>query len=142
MPIVRENLNPERSLFWHYPHYGNQGGEPSSIIRKGDWKLIYYYESEHSELYNLAMDLSESEPLNVLYPEKVKELEAELMVWLDKVDARRPVADPLYDPKKEAAVKQNWRTKTLRQQENTRKKMLQKDWQPNADWWKSAVVND
>ncbi|HMP31455.1 MAG TPA: sulfatase, partial [Saprospiraceae bacterium] len=34
----------ERSLYWHYPHYGNQGGDPSSIIRKGDWKLIHYYE--------------------------------------------------------------------------------------------------
>ena len=142
MPIVKEGSKPKRSLFWHYPHYGNQGGEPSSIIRKGDWKLIYYYESEHSELYNLAMDLSESEPLNIQYPEKVKELEAELMAWLDEVDARRPVADPLYDPKKEAVVKQNWRTKTISQQENNRKKMLQKDWQPNEDWWKSAVVND
>ena len=35
---------PERALYWHYPHYGNQGGEPSSIIRQGDWKLIHYYE--------------------------------------------------------------------------------------------------
>ena len=33
-----------RQLFWHYPHYGNQGGEPSSIIRQSDWKLIHYWE--------------------------------------------------------------------------------------------------
>lgn len=142
MPVLKSGVKPERSLFWHYPHYGNQGGEPSSIIRKGDWKLIYYYESNHSELYNLAMDLSESEPLNIQYPDKVKELEGELMAWLDEVDARKPVADPLYDPQKEAEVKKNWRTKTLDAQEKNRKKMLQKDWQPNADWWKSMTTVD
>lgn len=142
MPVVEDNYSPERSLFWHYPHYGNQGGEPSSIIRKGDWKLIYYYESNHCELYNLAMDLTESEPLNAQYPDKVNELESELMAWLDEVDARKPVADPLYDPKKEAQAKKNWRTKTLEQQEKMRKNMLRKDWKPNDDWWESAFVND
>lgn len=142
MPVVEDNYSPERSLFWHYPHYGNQGGEPSSIIRKGDWKLIYYYESNHCELYNLAMDLTESEPLNAQYPDKVNELESELMAWLDEVDARKPVADPLYDPKKEAQAKKNWRTKTLEQQEKMRKNMLRKDWKPNDDWWESAFMND
>lgn len=142
MPIVKDNFCPERSLFWHYPHYGNQGGEPSSIIRKGDWKLIYYYESEHSELYNLAMDISESEPLNAQYPDKVEELEKELKIWLDEVNARKPLADPQYDPKKEAAVKKDWRTKTLLKQESNRRNMLKKDWKPNDDWWKSASAND
>ena len=42
-----------RPLFWHYPHYGNQGGEPSSIIRKDDWKLIHYWEDDRNELYHL-----------------------------------------------------------------------------------------
>jgi len=46
----------ERDLFWHYPHYGNQGGDPSSIIRRGPWKLIHYYEDGHDELYNLETD--------------------------------------------------------------------------------------
>ena len=142
MPILKNNEKAERPLFWHYPHYGNQGGEPCSIIRKGDWKLIYYYESEHSELYNLAIDLSENEPVNVQYPDKVKELETELMEWLDEVGARRPVADPLYDPKKEAAVKLKWRTILLEKQENLRRDMLRKDWKPNEDWWQSAVTND
>lgn len=142
MQVLKSGVKPERSLFWHYPHYGNQGGEPSSIIRKGDWKLIYYYESNHSELYNLAIDLSESEPLNIQYPDKVKELEDELMVWLDEVDARKPVADSLYDPIKEAKVKRIWRTKTLDAQVKNRKKMLQKDWQPNTDWWESMDTVD
>lgn len=142
MSVVESNKTPKRPLFWHYPHYGNQGGEPSSIIRKGDWKLIYYYESAHSELYNLNIDLSENEPLNIQYPEKVKELETELMEWLDKTGAKKPVADPLYDPKKEAKVKERWHTKTLEQQEKMRKAMLQKQWKPNKNWWGSIATTD
>ena len=142
MPILKENSKTERPLFWHYPHYGNQGGEPCSIIRKGDWKLIYYYENEHSELYNLAVDLSENEPINIQYPDKVKQLETELIVWLDEVNAQKPVADPLYNPKKEAAIKQKWRTKLLDEQEKLRKDMLRKDWKPNDDWWESSLTND
>ena len=33
-----------RPLFWHYPHYGNQGGQPGSAIRAVDWKLIEWME--------------------------------------------------------------------------------------------------
>lgn len=100
MPLLKGKSIADRSLFWHYPHYGNQGGEPASVIRKGDWKLIYYYEDEHCELYNLATDISESEPLNIQYPEKVKELKVLLDAWLIETDARTPVADPLYSPKR------------------------------------------
>lgn len=142
MPLLKEGKVTERSLFWHYPHYGNQGGEPSSIIRKGDWKLIYYYEDGRSELYNLSIDLGEHEPLNHLYPAKVKELKEELMAWLDDVDAKIPVADKQYDPKAEAKVKEEWRTTNLKKQEKARKNMLRKDWKPNADWWRSQITND
>src|SRR3546814_6806382 len=51
LPLLRGETLPERPLIWHYPHYGNQGGEPSSIIRLGDWKLIHYYEDDREELY-------------------------------------------------------------------------------------------
>ena len=142
MPILQERAIPERSLFWHYPHYGNQGGEPSSIIRKGDWKLIYYYESNHSELYNLEKDLTESEPLNAQYPEKVSQLQEELMKWLDEVGAKKPAADPLYDPIKESAVKKTWRTKQLNKVESLRKEMLDSNWKPNDTWWNSQVTED
>jgi arylsulfatase A-like enzyme len=41
VPLLNGGTIDERPLIWHYPHYGNQGGEPSSIIRLGDWKLIW-----------------------------------------------------------------------------------------------------
>lgn len=39
-PLLRGGRLKDRSLYWHYPHYSNQGGEPGSAIRDGDWKLI------------------------------------------------------------------------------------------------------
>ena len=48
------------ALYWHYPHYSNQGGPPAGAIRAGDYKLIEFYEDGRIELYNLAMDIRES----------------------------------------------------------------------------------
>ena len=47
VPILRGNKIQDRPLYWHYPHYGNQGGEPSSMIMEGDWKLIHYLSLIH-----------------------------------------------------------------------------------------------
>lgn len=142
LPLVESGAIADRPLFWHYPHYGNQGGEPSSIIRHGDWKLIYYHEDLRCELYNLKMDIGESEPINIQYPEKVEELKSELMSWLKETNAIMPVADMEYDPVKEAQVKLKWRTNTLKQKEAERERMLSDDFQPNADWWGSKVTVD
>lgn len=131
-----------RLLYWHYPHYGNQGGEPSSTVLDGDWKLIFYHEDGRNELYNLKIDESESEPLNARYPEKVKELRIKLDKWLLSVKAKMPVADLLYDPGKEHQYKERNRTITLQNVEKSRMLMLSKDYQPNKDWWGSKTTND
>lgn len=142
LSIIDTKKMEERPLFWHYPHYGNQGGEPCSMIRKGDWKLIYYHEDSRCELYNLAIDISESEYLNAQYPQKVEELKTLLETWLIDVDAKFPIADSKYDPRKEAEVKRNWRTKILQEQEQLRKNMLNPKWKPNENWWGSMVTID
>ena len=139
---VIENNRPEkveRKLYWHFPHYANQGGEPSSVIRKGDWKLIYYHEDERCELYNLQLDESENEFLNPHYPQKVKELKKNLFRWMKKVDAKLPVVDPLYDPRKETAFRKQQQEQTLKRQSEIREKQLSPDWEPNATWWGSII---
>jgi len=45
------------ALFWHYPHYSNQGGFPGGAIRMGPWKLIENYEDGSVQLFNLEQDL-------------------------------------------------------------------------------------
>jgi arylsulfatase A-like enzyme len=79
-----------RDLFWHYPHYGNQGGEPSSIIRRGDWKLIHYWEDGRDELYNLANDPGEQQDLLAEQGSIALVLRAALDAWLEEVDAKLP----------------------------------------------------
>lgn len=141
-PLLRGDSLQQRALFWHYPHYGNQGGEPCSTIRKGDWKLIYYYEDGRSELYNLAKDIGEHGTFNAQYPEKVKELKAELMTWLDEVNARKPLPDPQYDPIKEGKYLSAQRNARLNKLERDRVKMLTPGWKPNPTWWGSHLTND
>ncbi len=136
-PLLEGKEISERALYWHYPHYGNQGGEPSSIIRKGNWKLIYYYEDLRCELYNLEMDIAESEPLNAQYPNKITELKSELLAWLENTNAVMPTPDMLYNPVKEAKVKENWRTDFLDKKEAERASMFNENYEPNKTWWGS-----
>ncbi|MFR9620209.1 MAG: sulfatase [Rikenellaceae bacterium] len=142
MPLLSGGEIASRPLFWHYPHYGNQGGEPSSIIRDGDWKLIHYHESSNYELYNLAIDITECEPLNHTAPEKLAELKGKLHAWLKESNAKMPEGDPKYSPQKEQEVKQKWATATLTQFDQLRLKMLSPDWSPNDTWWDSSLAND
>lgn len=83
------------AIYWHYPHYGNQGGSPGSVVRAGDWKLIEWFEpGKGIELFNLAEDLGEQHNLADANPEKVKELYAMLEAWRDEVDAKLPTVNP------------------------------------------------
>ena len=58
LPLLTQNRAlPERALFWHYPHNGNQGGAPGASVRRGDWKLIEWFEDGGTtELFNLRTD--------------------------------------------------------------------------------------
>ena len=142
MPLLRGNSIKKRMLYWHYPHYGNQGGEPSSTVLAGDWKLIYYHEDGRNELYNLKMDESESQPFNDKYPNQVKDLQTKLDKWLVEVKAKMPTPDPLYDSVKAAALLKKQHTELLINVEKKRLRMLEKDFRPNATWWKSKQTID
>jgi arylsulfatase A len=69
------------ALYWHYPHYSNQGGKPGGAIRMGDFKLIENYEDGSLELYNLKDDISEEKNLTDINPHKALELEGKLDMW-------------------------------------------------------------
>jgi len=92
-------------LFWHYPHYGNQGGAPHGAIRAGEWKLIEWYEDGAFELYNIPADSSERNNLAAQQPEKVKALHAQLVAWRKDVGALMPTPNPDYDPNAKAPAK-------------------------------------
>jgi len=98
MPAFKGGTLPERGLFWHYPHYGNQGGAPAAAVRRGDWKLIEWLEDGRVELFNLAQDLGEQTDLAARESQRVGQLLAELHAWQKQVGAKFPAKNTTYDP--------------------------------------------
>lgn len=94
VPLLKGRSVEQRSLFWHYPHYGNQGGVPGGAIRNGDWKLIEWYENGELELFNLKEDIGENNNLAKQYPERVRLLHSKLKTWRQSVNAKMPAANP------------------------------------------------
>ncbi len=138
-PLFRGRKVGPRALYWHYPHYGNQGGAPSSVIREGDWKLIRYYEEGRDELYNLAADPAETRPVNELHPRELSQLQNKLTTWLCRTGALFPIADREYDPEKERAYVEKMQRQKMTQLEALRRDILRPDYRPNADWWGSST---
>lgn len=86
---------PREALFWHYPHYNSHPSSvPSSVIRKGDWKLIQTFDPEGIELYHLGRDLGETTNLVSAEPEKTAELLRDLRQWREEVDAEMMEPNP------------------------------------------------
>jgi arylsulfatase A-like enzyme len=95
VPLLKgRNVNRKAPLFWHYPHYGNQGGAPFGAVREGDWKLIEWYEDGSLELYNLRDDLAEKTNLAATNPSKARALHARLVTWRKEVKALMPEPNP------------------------------------------------
>lgn len=94
---------PERTLYWHYPHYSNQGGRPGGAVRAGSRKLIEFYEDGRRELYDLAADLREIRNLSQERPEETEQLARQLEAWRIAVAAQRPMPNPNYHPNPQAA---------------------------------------
>jgi len=89
----------DRPLFWHFPHYRFARG-PYSIIRAGDWKMIYWFEEDGVELFNLAEDLSETTDLAAKEPTRVADLKKQLQQWYVTSNAKLPKKNPSFKPKK------------------------------------------
>lgn len=105
--LKNNNLqDTSRALIWHFPNNWQEGSQrakeykiiaetqgigPSSAIRKGDWKLIYFYGLRKTELYNLKEDIGEHYNLSSKYPEKAIELINLLNQKLENEKAQFPI---------------------------------------------------
>ena len=76
------------ALYWHYPHYSNQGGIPGGAIRMGDYKLFERYEDGRVHLYNLKEDIGEQKDLAGAMPDKVASMRKRLHAWYKETDAQ------------------------------------------------------
>ena len=91
---ANENLDRE-ALFWHYPHYGNQGGAPAGAIRSGRWKLIEWYENGRVELFDLEKDIGEQQNVAREFEETAERLRRDLDAWRKGTGALMPSPNPM-----------------------------------------------
>ncbi len=84
-PFAKFDRGP---LFFHYPHYSNQGGFPASAVRMGDYKLIQDLEDGSYELYSLESDREEHNNLEQLEEEVLRDLAEKLDEWRREVGAK------------------------------------------------------
>jgi len=95
LPLLeRKGGIAERPLFWHYPHYSNQGGRPSGAMRLGSDKLLERFEDNGLELYDLAADEGERRDLAAPQSERAGQMKKLLADWRQTVGAQMPTPNP------------------------------------------------
>ena len=107
VPLLKQtgSLN-RRAIYWHYPHYHGSSIGPCGAVRKGDYKLIEWFDEticgpgNRFELYNLKDDIGETNSLAKEMPEKARELKEMLANWRNKVNAQMLTPNPNYNPQK------------------------------------------
>ena len=88
-PVLKGDSTVGRdALYWHYPHYSNQGGFPGGAVRMGPWKLVEDYEDGSVQLFNLERDVGEQNDVAARHPARVERMRDRLHDWYDAVDAR------------------------------------------------------
>jgi len=140
-PLLEGEIPAERAIFWHYPHYGNQGGVPSAMVRRGDWKLIRYFEDGHEELYHIPDDPFETQELSQENPAVHARLTALLSRYLEKKQVSLPVPDPEFDPERYSKRLEEMEQVLLPRLEKQRLDFLKEDWEPNSNWWGSITTD-
>jgi arylsulfatase A-like enzyme len=121
VPLLKGGGEIERDeLFWHYPHhqhYQKGGATPYGAIRKGDFKLIEFFNDMSVELYNLRDDIGEQNNLAQQMLEKTNELRQRLHQWRKEVGAQMPTPNPNYDPSKpEHSPNTNYKRQPLKKE--------------------------
>ena len=85
------------ALYWHYPHYGNQGGAPASAMRGPRFKLVEWLEDGRLELFDLQKDPGELHDVAGEWPDAVASMHGNLVRWRKRVGARMPTPNEAFD---------------------------------------------
>jgi len=103
LPLLQGGQGPaQTTLYWHYPHYANQGSRPASAIRMGDLKLIEFHGDRRRELFDLKADPGEHRNLAGDRPADVEKLAEQLDNWRKAVGAKMAQPNPNYLPNPQA----------------------------------------
>ena len=114
---ARRGPPPKRdAIFWHFPGYlgagqGSWRTTPAGAIRRGDWKVIEFFEENRAELYNLREDPGETRDRSAESPEVARDLRQRLADWRRDVKAPMPSAN---EPRSGADASQTRRPRRRR----------------------------
>lgn len=96
LPLLTQSGTLHReALFCHFPHTPLLAKGPSAYVRKGDWKMIRFFELG-DELYNLRDDIGETTDLAEQHPEVLAEMQQLMAHFLEDTGALIPRLNPNY----------------------------------------------
>jgi arylsulfatase A len=98
VPLLLSKSLPARDYYLHFPHYSPQHGKPGAVIRRGNYKLIEWYEDGKLELFDLIKDESEKNNLAAQFPQLVTDMKTALDTWRKETGAKMTEPNPIYKP--------------------------------------------
>lgn len=90
------------TLYWHLPHYHHS--TPTGAIRRGNWKLIEFFEDDSIELYQLDRDIGETLNVASENPAVADQMRSALATWRNQVGAQMPTLNPNFDPQRASVL--------------------------------------
>jgi arylsulfatase A len=135
--VDSRRLDSERTLFWHFPHYTNQGSRPTSAIRQGNWKLVQSLEDQSVELYDLSNDIGEENNLADTNRERAAQLTKRLSDWRISVGAQMCQANPNWVPDQSQSIYQTFDSTKLKADKSAM--AIGEFWKPWRDAMNGAI---
>jgi arylsulfatase A-like enzyme len=128
--LLTDNGSPtKRALFWHFPHYTNQGGRPGGAVRDGRWKFIEFYDTGVTELYDLEADPGETRSVTKQHPRRARRMSESLAAWRLATQAQSNTPNPNLDEAQFRALYQDFDPSRFSPQKATTA-----DWTRVAQW--------
>lgn len=94
-----------KSLIWFYGAYrNNKHVAPQAAMRRGRHKLIWEFESDRTQLFDLSLDISETTDLSRFRPDVATTMHEELKEYFAKVGTKLPTVNRDYDPAKDPGL--------------------------------------
>jgi arylsulfatase A len=134
----KQAINQQRPLYWHFPHYTNQGSRPASAVRKGDWKFVRSWEDGQEELFQLNVDQAESNNVIDRHPDIASSMRKRLDDWLRSVGAQPCDPNPDFDQAAHAAIYQVFDSSRLKPDASAA--LIGMNWKPWRQRMDEAIV--
>ena len=139
VPLLKGKAIKNRSLFWHYPHYGNQEANQALSLWKMTGSLFIIMKMAGMSFIIWEMILENKIIFSKRKIKRSLQMRKKLDTWLKQTNAKFPQPDPKFDSKKRNLRWGNIETKGKEVLEKRHASFLDPNYQPNKDWWGSQI---